>query len=449
MTVLRNDLAEIDIQHHLHHMTNLAELRARGPDMVMRAEGVFLHLQDGATIMDTNSALQNVSLGYGNERLCDAAYRAMKELSFGYTAYRRSNPPIAALAAKLCEITPDQFVRFTFASSGSEAIETAIKIARYYWRLRGKPEKVGIISRRRSYHGNLIASASATGNPIFHDQFGLPISDIFHLTDSTHWYTDGGGMGRDAYFAMIVENLERQIAEIGADNVGIFIAEPVQTGNIVPPESYWRAVRTLCDRNDILIIADEIVSGFGKTGKMFGFENFEFEPDLFAMAKGLSSGYFPISAIAVGHKVDELLVGADEIFRHILTNSGHPVGAAVALETIAIIEEEGLVARVRDEIGPHFSSRLWELLDIPCVAHVQNLGVLSAFDVDLSGSRDGHSLAQVDAFLARVSAAAWRRGIAIRGNLQCLPMVITLDQVDTATERLRDAILEAWDEFAA
>lgn len=437
-------LSEEDKRHHLHPLTNPTSFRANGPDMVTRGEGIYLYLQDGRRVMDTTSALWNVTLGYGNRRLCQAAFNAMEQLSYGHLIVGRSNPWAVALTAKLAEITPEQFQSFFLASTGSEAIESCIKIALYYWRLRGKPNKRAIIGRRRSYHGNTMFAASVTGIEQFHTQFGLPLSSMIHHAESTHWYLDGKGRSREEFCREIIESLEKQILAIGSENIAAFVGEPIQTGMIIPPESYWPQVRQLCSRYDILLIADEVVTGFGKTGRMFGFEHFGFEPDLFAMAKGISSGYFPVSAVAVGRKVADVMHGANEVFAHVFTNCGHPVGGAVALETIAIIQEQRLVERMRDVIGPYFNRRLRELREIPCVGDVRSMGAMGAFEVDVSGGAGTATPAENEAFLGKVISAAWNRGIVVRGGGMCLPMIITEQQIDEAMGILRDAITETW-----
>jgi putrescine aminotransferase len=440
------DLGEEDRRHHFHPMSNPVVLREKGPDMVTRAEGVYLYLGDGRKVMDTCSGLWNVSMGYGHRRLCEAAFRAMKELSFGHTIANRSNPWVAALSAKLSEITPKQFQSFLYATSGSEANETAVKMALHYWRLRGKPEKRVILARRGSYHGGTLFTASLTGQELFHHQFGLPLEGMGHYADSTNWYQEGNGRSKEAFYRDLVASLERQILEIDPGRIAAFIGEPIITGGMfIPDAGYWQGVRALCDRYDILLIADEVVSGFGKSGTMFGFESFGYEPDLFSMAKGITSGYFPISAVAVGSKVADVMWVDNELFAHVFTNSGHPVGAAVALETIAVIEEEGLVERVRDEIGPYFSKRLHELLEFPCVVSVRSLGVMGGIDFDASAGARSASKAENDDLVDHVTRVMWERGGIMRIGGLCLPMVITKEQIDEAFGIVKKSIAEAWD----
>lgn len=442
------EVVQQDKSHHFHPFTNPVALVENGPDMVTHADGIHLHLSDGRRVIDSASALWNVSIGYGNERVCAAAFEAMKKLSFGHVALSRSNPWVAALSAKLAEITPEQYRHFFFAATGSEAVESSIKMALHYWRLQGRPQKRIVISRRRSFHGNTLFAASLTGLDVYHNQFGLPIGNVLH-TESTYWYRDGKGRSKDEYFRHIVAELERQIIEAGPENIAALIGEPIQTGMVVPTEEYWPRIRELCDRYEILLIADEIVSGFGRTGRMFGFQNFGFEPDLFVVAKGITSGYFPVSAVGIGEKVAGAVLKSNQIFAHIFTNCGHPVGAAVALENLAVIEELGLVNKVRDETGPYLSKRMQELMEFPCVGEVRAIGVMGAFEIDASGGARTTSQPENDALLSDITSIVWRRGAIVRAGALCMPMVSTKQQIDEVIDILKASIEEAWGKLRA
>ena len=438
-------LLEQDRQHHFHPMTSPARLAEQGAVLVDRAEGIYIYTDDDRQIMDVGSGLGNVSLGYGNERLCEAANQAMKQLSFGHSLFGRSNPWVAALSEKLAEITPESFQRFFFASTGSESIESAIKIALHYWRLRGQPKKKTIIARQHSYHGNTIFATSLTGMASFHTQFGLAFADNIAHTDSPYAYRYARGRSSQEFGLDVAASFERKIREIGAENIAAFVGDPIQTGGgtIIPPGNYWPEIKRLCDHYDILLIADEVFSGFGKTGQMFAFQNFDFEPDLFCMGKGLTSGYFPLSSVAIGEKVSDVLQRSDDVFSHVFTNCGHPVGAAVALETIAIIEEQGLVERIRDDIGPYFSERLKAFLTFPCVGEVRSMGVLGAIEIDMSRIKEDATLADSEALLNRCIDIAWEKGLAMRGGGLTLPMIITRPQIDQMIDILQASLTEA------
>jgi putrescine aminotransferase len=286
-------------------------------------------------------------------------------------------------------------------------------------------------------------ASSLTGMDLFRTQFGLSVGDRVHLADSTSWHSSGQGGSMEEFCQHLIRSLDAQILRIGPENIAAFVGDPIQTaGVIIPPDNYWQEVRRICDLYDILIVADEAITGFGKTGRMFGFENFNYEPDLIVMAKGISSGYFPISAVALGGRVANVLQNSDEILAHSFTNSGHPVGAAVALESIAIIEEDGLLRRVREEVGPYFAERLGELRRYPCIGDVRSIGILGGFSIDLSkvevaAAADGN-------FYERVLSIAWRHGLAIRGTGSiCLPMIVTKKQIDEIIDILKASIDEA------
>ena len=436
-----------DKQHHFHPMTNPVEFLNTDSALIERAEGIYIFADGGRKIIDAGSGLGNVILGYGNERLCKVGCQVMKELSYSHTLFGRTNPWTAALSEKLASITPDSFGRFFFASTGSEAIESSIKIALHYWRLRDQPKKQIIIGRKLSYHGTTIFATSLTGIETFQSQFGLPLSDRVHHVESPFWYRDGHGRSKEEFGFEVAALLEQKIREVGAENIAAFVGDPIQTGGgtIIPPASYWPEVRRICDKHDILLIADEILSGFGKTGELFGFQNVGFEPDMFCMAKGLSAGYFPLSSVAIGEKVNDVLQQSNETFAHLFTNCGHPVGAAIALETISIIEEEGLVEKVKNDIGPYFAGRLNELLEVPCVGEIRAVGVFAGIEIDMA-KIETKSVLNAEEFNTRYVEIAWQKGLSLRGQGLTLPMIINRSQIDQVVDILKESISEAFEE---
>lgn len=440
-------LKERDRRHHVHTATNPVKFNADGPTMYTHAKGVHIYTDDGRQIIDAGSGLSNVNIGYGNQRVCDAAYHAMQQLSYSHVAGGCTNPWAASLSEKLAAITPTQYQHFYFSTNGSDAMETALKMAWNYWRLRGQPGKRALIAREGSYHGNTIMAASLSGIDAYKKPFGLPITDRVHHIESPYWYRHGQEQSPHDYGLKAAAALEQKIREVGKDNIAAFIAEPITAAvdMFIPPDSYWPEIRRICDANDILLIADEIITGFGKTGQWFGFQNFGYEPDLFVMAKGLASGYFPISSVGIGKSVSQVLQGADEVFAHIFTNCGHPVGAAVALENIAIIEEQGLVERVREGIGPYFAQRLEEFKDYPCVGEVRTFGVLGAVEIDMQrvgkGEDDSKRLNE------KINTLAWNKGLTLRASGLVLPMIITHQQIDEVINILKESFDEALDDL--
>ena len=439
-------LKEKDRLHHYHPVTNPVQLTKEGPKITSSAKGIYAYTDDGRQLIDGASGAWCTNIGYGNERLCEAAFETMKQLSYNLVFGGGSNPWAAALSDKLASLTPASFQHFFFASTGSDAVESAIKMAWYYWRQRGQNKKRAILGRKHSYHGNTIVAASLTGIDLFHTSFQLPLAGIYHA-DSPYWYRYGRGRSLEEFGLEAAASLERRIKEIGPENIAAFIGEPIQASScmIIPPRNYWPEVQRICERNDILLIADEVVTGFGKTGNLFGFQSFDFEPDLFTMAKGLSSGYFPMSSVAIGEKVSDVLLQCDEPFFHGFTNCGHPVGAAVTLENIAVIEEEKLLENVKDTIGPYLNRRLTEFLDFSCVGEVRSLGVMGAIEIDLSHNKSTTHADSV-ALAAKICDIAEQKGLITR-QLEVIafafPMIITKAQIDDAIAILKDAFTEA------
>jgi putrescine aminotransferase len=444
-----------DRRFHLHANTNPTRFAETGPVMVRRAEGVYLETDDGHRVIDGMSGGWCTNVGYGDPRLVAAASEAMQQLSYQLTFGGRTNAWVADLSARMAEVTPEQYDQFFYASTGSDAVESAIKIALYYWHLRGIPTKRAIIGRDLAYHGNTIFATHLVGSPDAGKQYGFPLTDVVSRTASPYWYRfgrdrDPGEFGLDAARA-----LEAEILRLGPDNVAAFIGESIQAtlGLIVPPDTYWPEIRRICDRYDVLLIADEVVTGMGKTGRMFGFETYGFEPDLFTLAKGFTSGYFPMSCVAVGAKVGDALRASDQVLAHGFTNCGHPVGAAVALANLDVILGDGLVERAAGPIGARLAERLAELTRHAAVGRVDAVGIIGSVELDLSRIDDSATIADSVAFGAEVGEIAWSLGLHARpiGTTfgMMFPMIITEDQVDAAGEILHAAIERATAEWSA
>jgi putrescine---pyruvate transaminase len=372
-----------DTAHHLHPFTDFRGLAGEGGSrIIMRAEGVWLEDSEGEKILDGMAGLWCVNVGYGRERLAKAAYQQMVELPYYNTFFKTATPPSIELAEKLAAITPAGLDKVFFASSGSEANDTIARIVRRFWKLSGRPERVNIISRVNGYHGSTMASASLGGMKPMHEVDGLPLPG-FHHVRQPYWYGEGGDATPEDFGIAAAKAIEDKILELGPETVAAFIGEPVQGagGVIVPPASYWPEVQRICRRYDILLIADEVICGFGRTGQWFGSDTFDIRPDIMPLAKGLTSGYLPLSAIMVGTRIAEVLWEKGGEFAHGFTYSGHPVPCAVALENIAIMEEENLVQRVRDDVGPYLQQQLATLADHPLVGEVRGVGLLGAVEL--------------------------------------------------------------------
>ena len=437
-----------DKYHHYHPQTNPVTLAKEGPGLIDKAEGIYVYTADGKRFIDARSGGYCTNIGYSNDRLCEAAYQTMKQLSYSLVFDGQTNRWAAALSEKLASITPESFQHFFFGSTGSDAVESAIKIALYYWRQKDQPSKRAIIARRHSYHGLTLFASSLTGIDTLHQPFGLPITDLVYQIDAPYRYAYGRGRSKEELGLAAAATLEKKIQEIGPEKVAAFIGEPIQASDnfIIPPANYWPQVQRICEQYDILLIADEVVTGFGKTGKMFGFQSFGFEPDMFTMAKGISSGYFPVSSVGIGSKVSEVLQQADEYFAHGFTNCGHPVGSSVALENINVIEQEHLVTRVREETGPYFSQRLNEFLQFPFVGEVRSLGIMGAIDIDVTKVNPDASLKDSLDLANRIGNLAWENGLSARPVSSALalvfPMIITKEQIDDAVRILQTVFEE-------
>ena len=437
-----------DRRHHLHANTNPVEFAKTGPVMLSRGKGIYLYTDDGHKVIDGLSGGWCTHLGYGNPRLCKAAVQAMRQLSYTLTFGGRSNPWAARLSHEMAALSPPQYQHFFFSSTGSDAVESAIKLALYYWHLRNSPSKRAIISRDLAYHGNTLFAAHLIGADGYGAQYGFPLTDLVHRATSPYWYRFGRNQSPDQFGKTAAASLEAKLLEIGPENVAAFIAEPIQAtlGLVIPPRTYWPEIQRICAKYDVLLIADEIVTGMGKTGRMFGFESFSFEPDLFTLAKGFSSGYFPISCVGIGNKISSVLQKADRVFAHGFTHCGHPVGCAIALEAIAVLQQERLIDAVHADIGPRVCNRLQDFLNFGCVGEVSCKGVIGAIEIDASRiGAGGH--AESLALGARIGDIAWKKGLHVRPIGTTLAMMFPLiskkRQIDAAFAILKDSIAEA------
>jgi len=377
----------LDAAHHIHPFSDTAALNKEGVRVITRADGVYLWDSDGKRMLDGMSGLWCVQVGYGNKELAEAGCGALKTLPYYNHFFKTSNPYTIELAAKLAGILPEGHTRVLFANSGSEANDSALKLIRYYWNLKGRREKKIHLSRDYAYHGVTMAAASLSGLTPMHPQWDLPLPG-FEKVPGPYWYgakaAGYGDIAPDAFGTLIANKLEEKILELGPERVASFSAEPVQGagGLIFPPDSYWPAVQKICAKYDVLLHLDEVITGFGRLGAWFGALAYGIAPDVMTMAKGLSSGYQPISAISLGARMGEAIAGAGEELVHGYTYSGHPVASAVALKNLEVMERDGLVARVRDHIGPYLQRRMRETFEgHPLVGEVRGRGLLCAIEL--------------------------------------------------------------------
>ena len=381
------ELQRLDAAHHMHPFTHGDALAEKGVRIMKSAKGVTLTDTEGKDYIDGMSGLWCVNIGYGRDELAEAAARQMRELPYYNTFFQTAHVPVIELSKKLAELAPGDLNHVFYAGSGSEANDTNMRLVRHYWAAKGKPTKKVIISRKNAYHGSTMAGASLGGMAPMHAQGGLPIPDVVHI-DQPHWYEEGGEMDRDEFGLARAKQLEAKILELGEDRVAAFIAEPIQgAGGIVfPPASYWPEIKRICDKYEILLIADEVICGFGRTGQWFGSQTVGIQPHIMSIAKGLSSGYAPIGGSIVCDEVANTVAAAGD-FNHGYTYSGHPVACAVALENLRIMEEEGLIDRAREELAPYLAEKWATLDDHPLVGETRSLGLLATLALTPDRSR--------------------------------------------------------------
>ncbi len=371
----------LDRQHYLHPFTDAQALHEFGARIITRADGVWLWDSDGNKILDGMAGLWCVNIGYGRRELVDAATAQMRELPFYNSFFKTANPPALALAALLAEVTPPQFNHVFLTSSGSEANDTIVRMVRRYWDVLGQPQRKTFISRWSAYHGSTLAGASLGGMPAMHAQGDLPIPGIVHI-DPPYWYGLGGNDTPEVFGLRAAGWLEQKILELGPENVAAFIGEPIQGagGVIFPPATYWPEIQRICRRYGLLLISDEVICGFGRTGRWFGCETFGFTPDLMTLAKGISSGYLPLGGVMVGQRVADVLIASGD-FNHGYTYSGHPTCCAVAAANVRLLRDEKIITRVATDTGPYLHAQLATLLDHPLVGEVRSIGLIAGIEL--------------------------------------------------------------------
>ena len=385
MTHLPNSLEARDVAYHFHSYTDATAHAEIGPHVIDSAQGVFVTDSQGKRYLEAMAGLWSVALGWGEDRLIKAAMQQMQRLPYYHNFAHRSHPVAIDLAEKLVSMAPVPMSKAYFTNSGSEANDTVMKMIWYRSNALGLPQKKKMISRLRGYHGVTIASGSLTGLSYAHNSFDLPIDRVLHTTCPHYWREGRDGESEEAFASRCAEDLETLIQREGPETIAAFFAEPVMGagGVIVPPATYWNKIQEVLRRHDILLVADEVICGFGRTGRMFGSETFGIEPDVMVLSKQITSSYVPFSAFLINERFYAPIAeesGRLGVLGHGFTGGGHPVGAAVALENIAIIEERDLVAHAA-EVGTHLRGRLAALADHPMVGEVRGVGLIAAVEL--------------------------------------------------------------------
>ncbi|UAC48860.1 aspartate aminotransferase family protein [Bacillus aquiflavi] len=426
-------LIELDKKHFIHPTSSLKQQQENGPAVIFReGQGAVLTDINGKTYLDGMASLFNVNVGYGRVELAEAAKEQMAQLVYSSCFATYSNEPAIELAAKLAEMTPGNLNAVFFTSGGSESNDTAYKLVRHYWQLKGYPNKNKIISRKKAYHGVTVGSTSATGIPVFRSMTTALAPQFFHAETFSP------------------ESVQAMIEREGADTIAAFIAEPVQgaSGVNIAPDGYFQEIRRICDEYNILFIADEVITGFGRTGKMFGCEHWGVTPDVMLLAKGITSGYFPLGAVVVTDKIHQDLIDLSEgVFPHGFTYSGHATGCTVALKNLEIIERENIVANSQ-RMGEELLKGLKALqLEFDIVGEVRALGLIGALEFvkdKLTNERFSTPLAPL------VKEEAMNRGLILRdvafpGDDTVIfapPLIINKYEVEQMIAILRQSIIE-------
>lgn len=453
MTVLPNSLHARDIAYHFHPNTNQRRHERVGPTIIDRGEGIYVYDDQGREYIEALAGLWSVGVGFGEKRLVDAAAKQMAKLPYYHVFTHKAHEPSIELAEKLVKMTPAGLDHVQFTNSGSEANDTVVKMVWYYNNALGRPEKKKFIARTGGYHGITIVSGSLTGLTPNHRSFDLPLPFVKH-TGSPHYYRFAeAGETEEEFSTRRAKELEDLILAEGPDTVAAFIGEPVigAGGVIVPPKGYWEKIQAVCRKYDVLVVADEVINGFGRVGTMFACEYFNIQPDILVLSKQITSSYLPLSAIVISDKIYQVIADESEkigTFGHGFTASGHPVATAVGLENLAIIEERDLVGNAK-KVGAYMQEKLRAFADHPLVGEVRGVGLIAAVELvaDKKTKAKFDPPGKVGFYLYE---KAHDYGLIIRavGDSICFcpPMIITEEQVDEMVARFARALedTEAW-----
>lgn len=452
MNFVPNSNAARDIKYHIHPHTNFRQHEKTGSLVLTRGEGVYVYDDEGKKYLEAMAGLWCASLGFSEKRLAEAAYKQMLELPYYHTFSYKTHTPIVDLAERLIEMAPQTVSKVIFQSSGSEANDTAVKLVHYYNNSIGRPEKKKIISRMKAYHGTTRTAASLTGLPNMHKHFDLPLAGILHTDCPHHYRFAEEGESEEDFATRLAANLEQMIVDQGPETVAAFIAEPVMGagGVIVPPRTYFEKMQAVLKKYDVLMIADEVICGFGRTGNMWGCETFNIQPDILVCAKALSSAYLPISAVMVSDKVyqgiAEGTADGGPPFGHGYTYGGHPVSAAVAVETLKIYEEIGMVGHVQS-ISPLMQDGLRQFKDHPLVGEVRGVGLVAAVELveDKASKKAFDPSRKVGAFLDNL---AKENGMIVRAMGDSVgftpPLIMKAAEINEMVEIMGKTLDQTW-----
>lgn len=433
----------LDSAHYLHPFTDFRDLSEKGSRIISSAQGCYIQDEEHGRLLDGMSGLWCCNLGYTQPKIVEAVYTQLKTLPFYNSFFQCTNMPAAELAERLTSVAPDYINNVFYTNSGSEGNDTILRLIARYWDLKEQPDKRYVISRKNAYHGSTIAAATLGGMGFMHEQFHT-IPNIEHV-DQPYWYAEGGDLSPEEFGIKAAQSLEKKILQLGEDNVAAFIAEPIQGagGVIIAPDSYWVEIRRIVEKYDILFVSDEVICGFGRTGKWFGFEHYNMRPDLINFAKAVTNGFQPLGGVLVGDRVADVLKARGGEFGHGFTYSGHPVPCAAALATLDIIQNEKIIERVATDIGPYFKQQLQTLADHELVGEVRSLGMMAALElVEDKAARRRYPQDLGAGGICR--DACIRRGLVMRATGDTMiiapPLIMTRTQVDELVSKARQAL---------
>ena len=434
----RSEWEDLDRDHYLHPFTDHKELGTKKSRIITRADGVYIYDADDNQILDGMSGLWCVNAGYGRDELVDAAANQLRELPYYNSFFQCAHPPSIELSRMLMEITQPQFNRVFYTGSGSESIDTMIRMVRRYWDLLDQPERQFIISRENAYHGSTVAGASLGGMKPMHEQGGT-LGGIAHI-EQPYWFGSDRTLSPDEFGLQTARALGKKIEELGPERVAAFVGEPIQGagGVIIPPDTYWPEIQRICDEYGILLVTDEVICGFGRLGEWFGADHYAVTPDLMTFAKGVTSGYLPLGGVMVGDRVSDVLIDKGGEFYHGYTYSGHPASCAVAIENIHILKRENLIERVRDDIGPYLQEKWQTLAEHPIVGETRMVGLMGA--LELVGNKETLERFDEDAGAGTICRDHLvNNGLVMRAVGDSIvvapPLVLTYEQADELVEK--------------
>ncbi|MDH5748241.1 MAG: aspartate aminotransferase family protein [Rhodospirillales bacterium] len=455
MTLAPNSLAARDVAYTLHPYTNLAAHEERGPLIMSRAEGIHIYDEEGNKYIEGLAGLWCTGLGYSQKRLVEAAKRQMETLPFSHFFAHRSMEPTIELAEKLISIAPKGMAKAFFVNSGSEAVDSAIKFCWYYNNARGRPKKKKIISRTRAYHGVTVASGSLTALAYAQEGWDLPLDRFLHCGTPYHYRYGKEGESEEDFATRLADELDRQIIAEGPETVAAFFAEPVMGagGVLVPPATYFGKIQAILQKHDVLLVADEVICGFGRTGNMWGSESFGMVPDMMTFAKQLSSAYIPIGGIMISDEIYQTFVEHSNklgIFGTGNTYGGHPVAAAVALETLKIYEDEDILGHVRSVMGL-FQDRLKALGEHPLIGDARGVGLIGGLEIVKNKATKEQFPPETKA-AQKAYDAIFAHGLILRplpGDAigVCPPLIVTEDEINDIFDRTRRGLDDLMDEL--